>query len=313
MSNRPANRFLIFFLVIAVLVIAGSYMLKRKGVTVAESGDRETSGTVQEAPVDRHPEIGAGKPFVPYAGTVKIENDISAAQVRSGSRTALDGMNHEEIARFRLDKVERYRQLNIFHSRYHPFKSYHKDIYGSITAGKDWLPPAAYYIANPYVLIVMTCANHVTPLNYYCPDVSITYDNGVIEEVHSDRNAACWFSRVFKSEDYPGRVRLMTVNARDAGFFYIYVDVDRSMNVKRSNNPQNLTNCATTVRSFYHMGKYGVNNISPAYSNHWLSLEEENEETLIYVKLWREKPSSVDLEADLVYVCSIATSLTIDD
>ena len=305
-----------FFLLIGLLVVVGSYRMNRHAVETEENDN--TSSLLPPAkvrpqkrhvkakivpPESRYPETAFD--FEPYKGILTIEQDTSTNEWRSGRATVLDGMSHDEIAAYRLEKVQEYRELNFFPPGYHPFKSYHRQIYGPITPGEGWLPPTTYYVGNPYVLIVMTCANHVTALNSYCPGVTITYENGVIRETHKEEDADCWFHFVYGSNDYPGQVRPQMINAWDAGFFYIHVDTAQSLNIKKSHRPDNVTNCAATVKSFYHVGKYGVNNISPERKNHWLSLEEQDTETIIYVKLWRKRPESPGQSPDMVYIVHV--------
>jgi len=244
--------------------------------------------------------------FVPYKGEVKIEHDIETPNLRGATR--LDYLQKEEISAFRLQRISFYRQLNIYDDNYHPFKEYHQYIYNSITPGEAWLGATPYYIANPYQLVVLTCANHVTPLNLYCPYVGITYNNGVFEAVHRGKSALCWFHMVYTSDDYPGQVWPIAVNAWDAGFFYAYVDLSRSTNVKENDNPDHITNKPRARQYFYHVGKYKKNNISPTDRNAWLTLNNRDTDTVIYIKLWRNKPTDGSQVPDLLWVFKILPS-----
>ncbi len=244
--------------------------------------------------------------FAPYKGEVKIEPDIETPKLQGA--TGLDFMSKEEISIFRLQKISIYKQLKIYDDNYHPFKDYHQHIYKSITPGEAWLGPTPYYIANPYQLVILTCANHVTPLNLYCPGVEITYSNGVFEEVHRGESASCWFRQVYASGDYPGQVWPVTVNAWDAGFFYAFVDLSRSKNIKENHNPGHITNKPLTRRYFYHVGKYKKNNISPTIKDAWLTLINRDTDTVIYLKLWRNKPTDDSEAPDLVWVFKIFPS-----
>jgi hypothetical protein len=154
--------------------------------------------------------------------------------------------------------------------------------------------------------VVLTCANHVTPLNLYCPDVRITYSNGVFETVHQGRAASCWFIFVYhKYSNFPGQVWPVTVNAWDAGFFYAFVDLSRSENVKENNNPSHITNAPLSRQYIYHVGKYRKNNLSPAVPRAWLTLNSRDTRTVIYVKLWRNKPVDTSQAPDLVSIFKI--------
>ena len=243
--------------------------------------------------------------FIAPSGVVPIKHDIKTPNVDSRGSTGLDGMTWDEIAAFRLEKIKTYKQLNFYHPQYHPFKFNHQRIYRLITPGEKWLGPTPYYVANPYLLIVLTCANHVTPLNLYCPDVSTVYDNGTIIETRTGRSAVCWFGYVFNSRDYPGKVWPIMVNAWDAGFFYIHVDISKSLNIKGSDNPNHITNKFHTRLYIYHVGKYKKNNISPTVRNAWLTLKKKDTETKIHIKLWRTPPRSLHKLPALTYIFHI--------
>jgi len=237
--------------------------------------------------------------FVPYNGEINIIHDTKAN---------LDGMSHEEIASFRIKKVKEYEILNFYHPEYDPFKPPHNRIYGMITPYKDWLTPVPYYIANPYLLIILTCANHVTPLNWYCPEVQIKYSSRKIEEIRKGESAICWFEKVFTSPDYPGQIRAVMVNAFDAGFYYSTLDISRSFNIEESIDPENIANTVHTGNAFYHVGKYRVNNLSPENRKEWIKIKERDKDTKLYFKLWRKKPESKDSPPDIVFEFKILPS-----
>ncbi len=298
-------RWYILLLIAGVVFILYTFQVKNRGEegepsTVSPHKKKETLRPKKKNPLGLP---GFQKKFIPYKGEVLIEHDVETPNLWKA--TGLDGMGKEEIAAFRLQKISVYPQLGIYESNYHPFKEYHLHIYNSITPGKTWLGPTPYYIANPYQLVVLTCANHVTPLNLYCPDVRITYSNGVFETVHRGQAALCWFIVVCRSSDFPGQVWPVTVNAWDAGFFYAFVDLSRSENVKENNNPGHITNRPLSRRYIYHVGKYGKNNLSPTIRNAWLTLNSRDTRTVIYIKLWRNKPGDTSQAPDLVSIFKI--------
>jgi hypothetical protein len=305
LKSKKKAAFYILLIVIAALVVIGSYLMNRQPLGVEEGPleKHKKRVTLAKRPTARYPEITFN--YIPYSGTVTIEQDITITKASERGNTGLDGMSKDEIAAFRLERVKKYRQLNFFHPKYHPFKYYHQRIYNSITPGKGWLSPTTYYVANPYILIVVTCANHVTPLNLYCPNVKIIYKRSTIEETHTGKNALCWFDSVYNSYDYPGKVCPSMVNAWDAGFFFMVVDLARSLNIEESSIPSNVTNCVHSSRYLYHVGRYGVNNISPTQIDDWLTLRQRDVETRIYIKLWREKPESPGQSPDLVYIINV--------
>lgn len=303
------KRLRLLVLILLLVIVLGVFYLTKKNSLATGPGENYIGSqrkNVSRVPKNLHEAyVESDFDFVRFSGMVSIENNINYANRNARGATGLDGMDREQIADFRLTQVDRYRQLGFFHGKYDPFEYYHQRIYKSITPGERWLGPTPYYISNPYLLIILTCANHVTPLNLYCPDVNITYNNGVIEEVREGRSARCWFYMVYRSDDHPGKVWPIMVNAWDAGFFYIFVDLNHCRNVMETSSPSHITNRMHSRKYFYHVGKYRKNNISPTVKDAWLTLQERDTETTIYVKLWRYPPDSVEDDPDLVYIFRI--------
>lgn len=244
--------------------------------------------------------------FTPYEGSIFLEHDVFTSDFERTAPNALNFASKDSIASFRINKVKRYSQLKIFPENYHPFKSYHKNIYNSITPKKTWVSSVVYYIANPYLLVVVSNAGYVNPLNLLYPYCDLFYKNGVIKETHSGAEARKWFDYVFdKKNDHPGKVWLVMVNGVDAGLFYAFVDVNRSKNVKKSPKPSNITRRVHRPVYHYHVGKYKKNNLSPNDPNAWVTLKEKNVDTKIHVKLWYDKPDSASENPDITYIFNI--------
>jgi len=241
--------------------------------------------------------------FVRFRGVVGLPQDLSA-NLDEG-RTALDGMTRDEIAQYRIAKVRRFAQLGFFHPGYHPLARPHSKIYGPITSRERWLPVTPYYIANPYLPIVMAAAGHVTPLNMICQGAEITYHDGTITEAHQGSDAGCWLDALYRFPDHPGTIGVVMVNAWDAGFYYVHLDRARSENIQPSGDPANVVNGLFSQSSFFHVGRYGKNNISPEDRNGWIVLKDRNSRTRIRFKLWRKPPRSVEQAADLVYEAAV--------
>jgi hypothetical protein len=53
---------------------------------------------------------------------------------------------------------------------------------------------------------------------------------------------------------------------------------------------------------FYHVGHLKKNNISSYDVRATIRLREKNANTAIYVKLWKNRPSSMSVKEDLAYV-----------
>jgi len=232
---------------------------------------------------------------------VDIDQRMDLSSYSSDGENALDGLSYEELAELRKELVGEYSMLEFYPNDYELFQGDHKKIYGRIEEYQSWLSPAAYFFTNPYLLIISTAAPHINPVNLACPEVSIVYDHGVIEEIHQGESATCWFDQLYRSTKKPGTLWLFMVNAWDAGFHYAHVDLNQSSNVVASEDPDHITNGVHSRSYYYHVGQYGVNNISPRDTRAWLSLQQRDVRTEVYVKLWRARPESVKQDADIVY------------
>ncbi len=209
-------------------------------------------------------------------------------------------MDRVQLTTFRLEKIEKYRQLGFYHPGYSPFVPPHNRIYGPITPGAAWLYSVPYYIANPYLLVILVAARHVTPLDMYIPEVDIRYNNGTLSETIRGASARDWFAAVYSS-DQAGFIRLVMVNAWDAGFRYIHLDPFLSRNIKPSENLNNVTRSWHSQHCIFHVGKYKKNNLSPEDGRAWVELQKRDEPTRLHVKLWRSEPADVRDDSDLIF------------
>lgn len=242
--------------------------------------------------------------FKPFRGKVAIERDMQAVARFGIGPTALDGMGREQYTAFRLQKIKKYRQLGFFRPGYTPFAPPHSEIHGHMTPGADWLYSVPYYIANPYLLIILVPARHVTPLDMHVDKVNILYQNGVLHETVLGTSARQWFAAAYSSEK-AGVIRLIMVNAWDAGFHCIHLDPAFSCNIKISSNEDNVTRSWHSRHCVFHMGRYGKNNLSPEDKQGWVELQERDVRTRLHVKLWRAKPAAVSDPADLLFIITI--------
>ena len=236
--------------------------------------------------------------FNPYEGEFTVQiNPISSLNKKS----------LKEIAAFRIEKVKEYSFLNIFPEDYNPLIKKHKEIFGRITPYADWLEPAQFYICNPYMLVVLTCAGHVTPLVINCFNSSIEYSYRTIIETHKGEDANRWFNELYSHEKNKGLIRIWTVNASDAYLFYANVDKNQSENIDYDwhSVPQNIINSPYEGHSYFHLGHYNVNNLSFSDQNAWIKLRKKDVYTKIYIKLWRNRPKSINDKEDMAYIVEI--------
>lgn len=250
------------------------------------------------------PPPAARQEFKAFPGTVRIERDLQAVSLSGGGPTALDGMDRGQLTAFRRERIEKYRQLGLFPADYSPFVPPHDQIFGSITPGADWLYSVPYYVANPYLLIILVPANHVTPLDMRLDEVNVLYRDGVLAETIRGASARGWFEAAFSS-DIAGTIRLVMVNAWDAGFRFIHLDPSLSRNVRPGKRPDSVTRSWHSQHGIFHVGHYGKNNLSPEDQRGWVEIGKRDEPTRLHVKLWRSQPAAVSDRADLAFVFDI--------
>ncbi len=218
----------------------------------------------------------------------------------------ISGMSFEEIVEFRKMKVDENSYLNIYPKNYEPLNIPHKVIYYRITPFENWTELAEFYLRNPYLLIVIARKVSTMPLRYHCESVDIKYSFGKIEETISGTDAKIWFDELYK-KDQSGIMRIWMINAHDAGFLYIGIDKQKSKNIDYSYFSQktNIINSPYANTSFYHVGQYGENNLSRADPNGRIKLISKNAHTIIYIKLWRDRPKNYNDKEDFAYIINV--------
>ncbi len=309
MEVQKENRSRLLLLV-TLLLLLSAILYFRRIKPAQEPARAEVETILQKRPAAdvremRVADANAQYIFKAFPGSVRIERDLQAVSPSGNDPTALDGMDREQLTAFRLKHVEKYRQLGFYHPGYSPFYPPHRRIYGYITPGASWLYSVPYYLANPYLLIILVAANHVTPIDIYVPEVNVLYQNGTVMETIQGASARRWFDFIYSSDDYPGQLRAVMVNAWDAGFYYIHLDPSLSRNVKPDDSPDHISRTTHSQSCIFHVGKYKKNNLSPEDRRAWIELAGRNKPTRLYFRLWRSKPAAVGDPADLVFVFNI--------
>jgi len=238
------------------------------------------------------------EPFKPYDGEITI--NIQQA-------TNLGQFTPEEFAKFRVSKVKEYAQSNIFPSNYDPFAYPHREIYQNITFGTGWTEAAQHFISNPYLLVTLSAAYGIYPMEVYSRLPSVHYKNKTIEEVYTGQSAQMFFAVFDPKLDFPGGLRLWVVNAQDAGLMYANVDKSKCTNIDFNwrDTPDNIVNSVYSLNTIFHVGQYQLNNISPDCRRSTLMIKEKYKYTCIYVKLWVKKPKSIDEKEDFTYIIKV--------
>lgn len=279
--NRAQTRRIILLLLAFCGILAA--------VVVRFQSSRTSSGTMTRN------ESRSGT-YTPFTGELTIPIDYSSSCMpQSPKGTALDGLSLEAIVELRLAKVrDDLAILNLFPPHYHPLKNQSMIMYQQITPGRKWMGSVPYYLTNPYLPVVVHCASHVTPLDLFCRIKQIRYHNGVFEEIRRGGNARQWLEAVASQRlsETPGFIELTMVNAYDAGFVYALVDLAECRNIKPPVNPQAITTTVFNEHNFFHVGRYGVNNLSPHLEKATLELADMTAATRLTVKLWRTMPAN---------------------
>lgn len=215
--------------------------------------------------------------------------------------TPLHKQSKDAIFSLRKAKVSDNKILGIFPEEYMPAPS----IYGQVDEKADWVRATQFFVNNPYLLAVITSGNKVNAFLPYCNVDSVEYSHGKITETYRGQSAEKWFYLAFDYYgEFQGILRLWFVNAYDAGFKYACIDSSKSINIDM-NYPSSESSFLKSIYSgheFYHVGHLRKNNISPYDVRATIRLREKNSRAVLYVKLWRSRPSAMSGKEDFAYV-----------
>jgi hypothetical protein len=244
---------------------------------------------------------------------------VESVNLQIQSPIELDSMTKEQVLQLRRDEVYRYPE--IVYSGYQPYEA----IFDQIVDGLPWwgIPGQFYYgqgeqsiigpseesrfILNPYLLVAaepcgMWDKNQISealalqpnfPL--YCPPTDLIWqpENSFAEVTY---NAGCIAQRNYAC------FNLIAYNARDLNLGYLYVSYENSLNISKTSKPLE----PYQIPQYIHQGDScgypgGCNNMSPitpeidALSVLRLPAKAE-------IWLWKDKPSSLEVTADMVFV-----------
>ncbi len=218
--------------------------------------------------------------------------------------TPLHKQSINAICSLRKARVNDLKMLGIFPESYTPAGS----IYGQIDEKSDWVQDTQFFVNNPYLLVVISSGNKVNAFLPYCGLNSVEYSDGKITETYRGQSAQKWFFYAFDYYgDFKEIVRLWFVNANDAGFKYAHIESSKSLNLDMNYPPSegSVLKSIYSGREFFHVGHLKKNNISPYNVRATLKPREKNLKTVIYVKLWKDRPSTKDVKEDFAYVFRI--------
>ena len=92
-------------------------------------------------------------------------------------------------------------------------------------------------------------------------------------------------------------------NARDLGYPYAFVSLNKSQNIKFISET-NISNSIAEFQNFIHLGgscavEGGCNNGSPRQEELVFTKEKQKEQAVIYIKLWKNRPLTPSEPADV--------------
>ncbi|MFH1415757.1 MAG: hypothetical protein ABIH89_06700 [Elusimicrobiota bacterium] len=222
------------------------------------------------------------------------------------ARYSLDGFSVKDIAVLRREIVSKYNIPGIYQGGYHMSGEPENRIYRSISPDAGWTDEAEFFISNPYFLIILTYTGSSTPLAFKF-NCGVEYEKNSFRETYEGNDARRWFYNLYYYEDSAGMIRINMVNAYDAGFLHAGLDAALSVNVDAEWKESGIIlNGIYSQPGFYHVGRGGTNNLSPTDPRGRIKLIRKNEYTLLYIKLWREKPENISAKEDLSYIIEIA-------
>jgi hypothetical protein len=214
---------------------------------------------------------------------------------------SIDGLPKEQIFALRKSEVQKHKELGIFPKNYEPSWR----VFGRVLDRADWVKDVRFFINNPYLLVLNSSHPYVNVLTPYCDVTAVTYLEGKITELYRGEVAKKWFYYIYDHYKQNNEIiRLWFANAYDAGFRFAHIDKDRSLNVdlKRKNSQDSVVNGVYSGNEFFHFGHLDKNNISPFDERATLRLITRDTKTVVYIKLWKNRPASREAPEDFAYI-----------
>jgi len=234
----------------------------------------------------------------------------------------LDTLTKEEVLNLRVEEVYRYPEL--LFSSYEPSSG----VFGGIVDGLPWWGIAgqfyygqgnqsidgpseeARFILNPYLLVAAEPCGGFDKSRvseelirrpgfpFYCPVTQLIWEpENAYAEANYDAN--CVAQRNYSC------FNLIAYNARDLNLNYIYVSYENSINISKSNRPDQVY----AIPQFLHQGDScgypgGCNNMSPA-TPEIDGLSVVGLPARLEMWLWMDKPESLETSPDMIFVIRV--------
>jgi hypothetical protein len=214
---------------------------------------------------------------------------------------SLDGLPKEQIFALRKSEVEKHKELGIFPKNYEPSSR----VFGQVQDRGGWVKDVRFFINNPYLLVLNSSHPYVNVLTPYCDVSTVAYLERKISESYRGEAAKKWFYYIYDHYKQNNEIiRLWFANAYDAGFRFAHIDRERSLNVDLTwkNSQDSIVNGVYSGNEFFHVGHLAKNNISPFDKRATLRLVTRDIKTVIYIKLWKNRPASRVAAEDFAYI-----------
>jgi hypothetical protein len=183
--------------------------------------------------------------------------------------------------------------------------------YGPGEKGIEGLSEESRFLVNPYLLVgvVENNAHIVSKDGSYC---SANYPKATKVFWHRSHY---WAKATYNVSDYiavakqyrysdPNALYLVAYNARDYGFNYFCIDLDKTVGVDESN----FSREPLPLNQFIHCGGScgyagGCNNASPTEGH--MVINVVSLPAWVYVKLWKAAPVAATQDADMIFIVEL--------
>lgn len=255
----------------------------------------------------------------------EITNYSRAVKIPINDMIDFDFKTKEEILELRKQSVLQHPEL--VNNAYQPSEN----VFGQIQDNKPWWGVLGFsyygdgpksiegvswhsrFVLNPYLLVGLTdCYAHrvkdskVVPQAIYPKPSDLTWFPDSNYAIVTFDITDFWRKQTAMYNNKPSGdiLCLASYNARDLGYNYLYVDEGKSKNITSLNQKEK----PLEIPFFFHCGEScgyegGCNNVSPTAPNFRLKVNKIP--AMASIKLWRNKPNSLEDKAEMVFLINI--------
>lgn len=258
-----------------------------------------------------------------HQNTARKDISKNIISVKINEPEAFGGKTKDEIYRIRTSYVK---QSPFWHNEYKPADY----VFGEIEDGLPWysniscsyrdtnlakidgVSEEARFINNPTALIMV----ELPYARYWCDKVPQNYQGELMPKsisYNKKENTITVRYNLLKRENPPRCYSFNGINARDFGYHYMYIDLEKSTFAPEFvDENTNVGNSVIELQNFIHKGgscghESGCNNGSPKQveTDFYVTKAMKKEQNPVYklhVKLWKERPNSPKDPADITEI-----------